>query len=80
MRGKEFRCSTPRDQFYISKAWFTCHIVTLGNVIDIYICYGVSLKCPLKTHMLKESLPAYEVIGRNGLIKALEFNGVIRRK
>lgn len=34
VRGKEFRCSTPRDQFYISKAWFTCHILTLGNVID----------------------------------------------
>lgn len=37
VRGKEFRCSTPRDQFYISKAWFTCHILTLGNVIDVHV-------------------------------------------
>lgn len=55
-------------------------ILLLLGMLLIYICYGVSLKCPLKTHMLKESLPAYEVIGRNGLIKALAFNGVIRRK
>lgn len=40
-RGKEFRYSTPRDQFYISKAWFTCHILSLGNVIDIYVMVEV---------------------------------------
>lgn len=35
---------------------------------------------PRKTHMLKDSLPASGFVGRNGLMRALEFYGVIRRK
>lgn len=35
---------------------------------------------PPKTHMLKDSLPASGFVGRNGLMRALEFYGVIRRK